>query len=334
MKKNTILVTGGAGYIGSHFILEALTQGYSDIIVLDDLSSGAQRALLGGTFYKGSISNRTLLQKIFQTHTIDCVFHFAGFIQVGESVSNPYKYYENNVSNTLTLLDEMHKAGVKNIVFSSTATIYGEPQYIPMDTAHPSSPINPYGMSKFFVENILKDFEHAYGLRFAVLRYFNAAGSDPEGRIGFHEPITHLIPNALKAATKRLPHIDIYGSDYPTSDGTCLRDYIHVMDLASAHLSAMRFITKNNCSALYNLGNGKGFSVREVINTIKIVTQKNFIVREMPRRAGDPPALIADIKKTQEALNWTPRYNLNDIIEHAYQWELNPIWHTGTTSNT
>ena len=322
-----ILVVGGAGYIGSHMVLHLLQQN-EEVIVLDNLSTGSKKAVQGGTFYKGDLADRRLLQKIFKEHKIDAVMHFAAFIQVGESVTDPYKYYENNVANTLVLLDEMIKANIKNFIFSSTAATYGEPHYCPVDIHHPQNPINPYGHSKLMVEQILKDFDTAYGLRSTILRYFNAAGA--EGlKIGFHEPITHLIPQVLKAASGRKPNVSIYGTDYDTKDGTCYRDYIHVMDLASAHLLALKRMQKTQQSAIYNLGNGQGFSVKEVINAVKSVTGKNFKVIETPKRAGDPAQLIADSQGAKDTLNWQPQYSsLENIIADAWAWELNDSWHT------
>lgn len=318
----TILVVGGAGYIGSHFVLSALDH-KQDVVVLDDLSTGSKSAILGGDFYQGDLANRDLLQKIFRTHDIEAVFHFAAFIQVGESVSEPYKYYENNVAKTLVLLDEMRKASIQYFVFSSTAAVYGEPEYMPVDIHHPKKPVNPYGQSKLMVESILQDFDRAYGLKSVILRYFNAASADPVGRIGFHEPITHLIPNVLKAANGRKENVEIYGTDYDTLDGTCIRDYIHVMDLADAHLLALEKMRKDNRSHIYNLGNGQGFSVREVIDSVKCVTGKSFRVVEALRRAGDPVKLVADSNLAKKELGWQPQYaDIDKIVADAWRWEL------------
>jgi UDP-glucose 4-epimerase len=320
------LVVGGAGYIGSHMVLHLLQQ-KEEVIVLDNLSTGSKKAVLDGTFYEGDLADRKLLRKIFKEHAIDAVMHFAAFIQVGESVTDPYKYYENNVANTLVLLDEMIKANIKNFIFSSTAATYGEPHYCPIDIQHPQNPINPYGHSKLMVEQILKDFDTAYGLCSTILRYFNAAGAEGE-KIGFHEPITHLIPQMLKAASGRKPNVSIYGTDYNTQDGTCYRDYIHVMDLASAHLLALKHMKKTGQSAIYNLGNGQGFSVKEVVNAVKKVTGKDFEVIETPKRAGDPAQLIADSQLAKDTLNWQPQYSiLEKIITDAWAWELNDSWH-------
>ena len=321
----SLLVVGGAGYIGSHFVLYALEKG-KQVVVLDDLSSGSESALVGGTFYQGDMADRSLLKKIFSEHSIEAVLHFAAHIEVGESVSNPFKYYNNNVSKTLVLLDEMVKAQVEYFVFSSTAAVFGEPHYVPMDINHPKEPLCPYGMSKLMVEYILKDFSQAHGLLYTSLRYYNAASADPNGRIGFHEPSTHLIPNVLKVASGRKPYIEIYGTDYDTPDGTCLRDYIHVMDLASAHLLALEHMTKTRSSALYNLGNGRGISVKEIIDSVKRITGKELEVKEGPRRPGDPARLIADPSVANEVLGWTPTYSLDKIIEHAYAWEVNHKW--------
>ena len=297
------------------------------VVVLDNLSTGSKEAVLGGTFYQGDLEDRALLKEIFKKHNIRAVMHFAAFIQVGESVSDPFKYYQNNVSNTLILLDEMIKANIKKFIFSSTAATYGEPHYMPVDINHPQNPINPYGHSKLMVEQILKDFDHAYGLKSTILRYFNAAGAEGVN-IGFHEPITHLIPQVLKAASGRKPNVSIYGTDYDTEDGTCQRDYIHVMDLASAHLLALRKMEETDGSAIYNLGNGNGFSVREVIDVVRKITQKEFEVIETPRRAGDPEKLIADSELAKSSLNWQPQYSaLEKIVEDAWKWELNDSWH-------
>jgi UDP-glucose 4-epimerase len=251
------------------------------------------------------------------------VFHFASFIQVGESVKEPAKYYANNVVNTLKLLDAMVAHGVGRFVFSSTAAVYGEPAYTPIDEAHPKQPINPYGKTKWMVEQILEDYDRAYGLRSIALRYFNAAGADPEGQLGErHDPETHLIPLVLQAASGRRPHISVFGRDYDTPDGTCIRDYIHVADLADAHWLALDKLMQGAASAAYNLGNGNGFSVQQVIDTAASVTGRAIPVVDAPRREGDPARLVADSTAARQALNWQPtRFDLESIIEDAWKWE-------------
>jgi len=322
-----VLVVGGAGYIGSHMVLHLLRNNV-EVVILDNLSMGSKEAILGGIFYQGELSDRALLKRIFSEQNIESVMHFAAFIQVEESVQDPHKYYVNNVASTLILLDEMRLANINDFVFSSTAAIYGEPSYIPIDICHPKNPLNPYGHSKLMVEQILNSYADAYGLNSTILRYFNAAGSDPEGRIGFHEPITHLIPQVLKAASGRKPYVKIFGTNYDTQDGSCIRDYIHVMDLVSAHLLALREMQRKNKSQVFNLGNGVGFSVIEVIDAVKRITKKNFEVQICGRRDGDPARLIADASLAKNTLNWEPKYSTIDkIIEDAWLWELNPNWH-------
>ncbi|TNF69107.1 MAG: UDP-glucose 4-epimerase GalE [Gammaproteobacteria bacterium] len=322
-----ILVVGGAGYIGSHVVLHLLKNNYQ-VVVLDDLSTGTQDAVLTEHFYLGDLADRTLLKQIFSEHHIIGVMHFAALIVVDESVSKPLEYYQNNFIKPLTLLDEMIKHQIHYFIFSSTAAVYGEPQYTPVDINHPKRPMNPYGQSKLILEAALKDFDRAYGLKSTVLRYFNAAGADPKGCIGFHEPITHLIPQVLKAASGRKEAITIFGNDYNTKDGTCIRDYIHVMDLASAHILAFEQLLSTKYSHTYNLGNGQGFSVLEVIESVKKITKKDIKVIQSNRRAGDPAILIADSSDAKKNLNWQPQFNqLDQIIQDAWQWELNPKWH-------
>ncbi|MCF6807781.1 UDP-glucose 4-epimerase GalE [Thiotrichales bacterium 19S9-12] len=324
--KNQILIVGGAGYIGSHVTLHLLENNY-DVIVLDDLSTGSKDAVLTEHFYQGDLADRKLLKSIFSKHQITGVMHFAAHVVVDESVHNPIKYYDNNFSKSLVLLDEMIKHNINYFVFSSTAAVYGEPTYTPVDTNHQKLPINPYGRSKLMLEEALKDFDRAYGLKSSILRYFNAAGADPKGKIGFHEPITHLVPQVLKAASGRKDAIAIYGTDYDTKDGTCIRDYIHVMDLASAHLLAFEHLLKYQSSTTHNLGNGEGYSILEVINSVKNITNQNFKVIHSERRDGDPAILIADSESAKKELNWKPQYSLDEIIEDSWAWELNPKWH-------
>lgn len=318
-----ILVVGGAGYIGSHMNLHLQSSG-KDVVVLDDLSSGIRSFVQDYTFYEGKLDDCSLLTEIFEQHQIDAVMHFAAHIEVAESVVDPAKYYRNNVLATQVLLDCMLKNGVKKFIFSSTAAIFGVPQYTPINENHPKNPINPYGWSKFMVEQILEDYDRAYGLKSVCLRYFNAAGADPLGRVGeCHDPETHLIPLVLQAASGRRESITIFGDDYETPDGTCMRDYIHVDDLAQAHLLAVNYLDKNNSSAQFNLGNGQGFSVQEVIDVAEEVVGKKITTIKGKQRIGDPATLVADSKAAKSALGWKPvHHQLKDIIRHAWAWEL------------
>ncbi len=322
--KSTILVTGGAGYIGSHAVL-ALNQAGYDVIVLDNLSYGHREIVeevLKVKLIVGDISDRALLDEIFTTHKITAVMHFAAFIAVGESVSDPGKYYRNNVAGTLTLLEAMVAASINTFVFSSTCALYGIPKSIPLVEDHPQDPISPYATTKWMVERILSDFDKAYGLKSVCFRYFNAAGADPTGLLGEdHAPETHLIPLVLFAALGKLESVSIFGTDYPTRDGTCIRDYIHVTDLAQAHVLGLDYLLKEGDSDVFNLGNGSGFSVREVIETAKKVTGKEIQIVERDRRPGDPPVLVGSSDKAKKVLGWRPQYaNLNDIVAHAWQW--------------
>ncbi len=318
----SVLVVGGAGYIGSHMVKYLLRQG-CDVVTYDNLSTGYRDAVLGGEFVLGDLADKAALEDLFSTHSFDGVVHFASFIQVGESVKEPAKYYENNVTNTLNLLNAMVKHEVKRFIFSSTAAVYGEPQYVPIDEAHPKQPINPYGKTKWMVEQILQDYDNAYGLKSIALRYFNAAGADPEGELGErHEPETHLIPLVLQAASGRRPHISVFGRDYDTPDGTCIRDYIHVADLADAHWLALQKLLGGSDSAAYNLGNGNGFSVQAVINAAREVTGRDIAVEDSPRRDGDPARLVANSLAARNALNWLPvRHDLDTIIQDAWRFE-------------
>ncbi len=316
-----VLVVGGAGYIGSHMVKMLGQQGCS-VTTLDDLSSGHRDAVLCGEFVKGSCADITLLDAVL-SRGFDAVMHFASFIQVGESVRHPAKYYQNNLVNTLSLLDAMLAHRVKRFVFSSTAATFGEPQYSPIDELHPQQPINPYGRSKLMVEQLLKDYDTAYGVKSVCLRYFNAAGADSEGQLGErHEPETHLIPLVLQVASSKRPHISVFGRDYDTPDGTCIRDYIHIQDLCSAHWLALQSLLNGDGSQAYNLGNGNGFSVQEVISTAEKVTGKKIPVVYLPRRNGDPVRLVADASLARASLNWQPEFtDLATIIEHAWNWE-------------
>ena len=317
-----ILVVGGAGYIGSHMV-KRLGQRGCAVTTLDDLSSGHRDAVLTGDFVQGDMADTELLRGLFAARKFDAVMHFASFIEVGESVREPAKYYRNNVANTLALLAAMREAGVDRFIFSSTAAIFGTPQYVPIDERHPRAPINPYGRTKNMVEDVLSDYERAYGLRSVCLRYFNAAGADPEGKLGErHDPESHLIPLALQAASGRRAGLSVYGTDYDTPDGTCIRDYVHVSDLCEAHWLALESLRDGASSQAYNLGNGNGFSVLEVIETAKKVTGVDFAVKHEVRRAGDPPRLVADSSAIKAKLGWSPRYaDLDTIIAHAWAFE-------------
>ncbi len=319
-----VLVVGGAGYIGSHMVKQLALAGNS-VITLDNLSYGYRDAVKYGEFIEGDLGDNSLLDSIFQSGDIDAVMHFAGFIQVGESVIKPSMYYHNNVVNTHTLLDAMLRHHVKNFIFSSTAAIFGEPEYTPIDEKHNKQPINPYGHSKLMIEQILDDYDKAYGLRATCLRYFNAAGADPDGELGErHIPETHLIPLILQAASGRREDIKVFGDDYATDDGTCVRDYIHINDLCKAHSLALHQMMAQDKSARYNLGNGKGFSVKQVIDVAKQVSGNDFKVSIEPRRAGDPAILVADATLANQQLNWQPKFaQLEDIVKTAWDWEIN-----------
>jgi UDP-glucose 4-epimerase len=319
--KQTILVIGGAGYIGTHMSKDLLRAGY-DVLILDDLSRGHRDLLAGGTFYEGNLGDSVLLKKIFAAHNVDAVMHFAAYSLVGESVEQPLAYYRNNVAHTVELLDAMVKHRVKHFIFSSTAAVYGEPVKVPIDEDHPRQPTNPYGTSKLTVEHMLADCRHACGLQYVALRYFNAAGADASGDIGErHEPESHLIPLVLQVATGQRESIKIFGTDYPTPDGTCLRDYVHVSDLTQAHLLALRHLLAGGESAIYNLGNSKGYSVHEVIETARRITGHPIPAVTAVRRSGDPARLIADSAKIRRELGWKPRYeDLTSIIETAWVW--------------
>ncbi len=317
-----ILVVGGAGYIGSHMVYALAETGFQ-VTTLDNLYSGYRDAVIAGDFVQGDLSDEVLLEKLFSANSFDAVMHFAAHIEVGESVLNPAKYYRNNFVNTQILLDTMVRHNVSTFIFSSTAAIFGEPQSIPMDEQHIKAPINPYGRSKWMVEQMLDDYDKAYGLRSVALRYFNAAGADPKGQLGErHQPESHLIPLVLQAASGRREHITVFGSDYDTPDGTCIRDYIHVSDLCRVHLLALESLLQHGVSARYNLGNGAGYSVQQVIDTASKLTGRRIPVLRSDRRPGDPARLVADSSKVKQVLSWQPRYAaLDSIIAHAWQWE-------------
>ncbi|MCE5214868.1 MAG: UDP-glucose 4-epimerase GalE [Methanobacterium sp.] len=316
-----ILIVGGAGYIGAHINKMLSNQGY-ETIVFDNLSFGHKGFVKWGILNHGDLGNISQIREVFKKYPIDAVMHFAAFTYVGESVEDPQKYYLNNLRNTLNLLQVILEEEVTNLVFSSTCATYGTPQEIPITETHPQKPINPYGKGKFMVEQILEDYSRAYDFNFVSLRYFNAAGADPDAEIGeMHHPETHLIPLTLDAAAGKREDISIFGTDYPTPDGTCIRDYIHVMDLADAHIEALEYLKKEEKSDVFNLGNGKGFSVREVIETTEKVTGRKIKVKETARRPGDPPVLVGSSSKAQKILKWQPKYpDLASIIETAWKW--------------
>ncbi len=318
----SILVVGGAGYIGSHMVKQLRRAGFN-VAVADDLSSGHRKAVGDAALHVGDIGDAAFVDAVLRETKPAAVMHFASFIQVGESVADPAKYYRNNVTATQVLLDGMRAHGIARFIFSSTAAVFGDPEYVPIDEAHPKQPINPYGRSKWMVEQMLEDYDRAYGLKSVCLRYFNAAGADPEGELGErHEPETHLVPLILQVASGRRPHIGVYGDDYATPDGTCVRDYVHVEDLCSAHLLALRQLLDGSDSARYNLGNGNGFSVSEVIEAARRVTGHPIPTVIGPRRAGDPPLLVADANAARTQLGWTPRYaDLDTIVAHAWTCE-------------
>ena len=316
-----ILIVGGAGYIGSEINKELVNAGYQTV-VFDSLVSGHKEAVKWGEFVQGDLSNLDDIRTVFNKYKIEAVLDFAAFIEVGESVLNPQKYYYNNLVNTLNLLQVMKEFEVNKIIFSSTAATFGEPKYTPIDEVHPQWPINPYGWTKLMIERVFSDYDVAYGLKYVALRYFNACGASDEADIGEnHNPESHLIPLVLDAAIGKRENIKIFGTDYPTPDGTCVRDYIHVVDLASAHLLALKHLLNGGESKQYNLGNGKGFSVREVIEAVKKVTGKSFQVLEVERRPGDPPVLVASSEKIKNELGWEPKYTeIEAIVATAWKW--------------
>jgi len=317
-----ILVTGGAGYIGSH-VVKMLGELGHQVLVYDNLSTGHDWAVLHGELVVGDLADTALLVRTVDGFSPDAVMHFAAFIQVEESVREPLKYYQNNTANALNLLKAVGSAGVKNFIFSSTAAVYGIPEHNPVSEDAPFMPINPYGMSKVMVEHILKDFSAVSDLRYISLRYFNVAGADPEGKIGqAYRNATHLITRALKTAKGELPKLSIFGTDYPTPDGTCIRDYIHVNDLADAHIAALEFLAAKGGSRIFNCGYGHGYSVNEVVRTAKEVTGVDFPVEKTGRRAGDPPAIVADSSKIRTELGWKPRHDdIDFIVRTAWEWE-------------
>lgn len=321
---STILVTGGAGYIGSHVALALRERGHRPI-VLDNLSRGHRdvvERMLGDTVVVADTRDAQALDKVFAEQAIDAVMHFAAFIEVGESVKDPLSFYDNNVHGTITLLEAMRRAKVNHFVFSSTCATYGTPHVLPIPEDHPQQPLSPYGQTKLMVERILADCEQAFGLRSVCFRYFNAAGAHPAGGLGEdHSPETHLIPLVLDAAIGKRPSISIFGDDYDTPDGTCIRDYIHVSDLADAHVLGVEYLLAGGASTAVNLGNGRGFSVKEVIATVERMTGSKIRVEMAARRPGDPPVLVGASERARHVLGWAPRYaDLETIITHAWAW--------------
>ncbi|MCL4515441.1 MAG: UDP-glucose 4-epimerase GalE [Firmicutes bacterium] len=318
-----ILVAGGAGYIGSH-TAAALRRAGHRVVILDNLQTGhaPAAAAVGGAFVEGDIGDGALVRELLSRHQIDVVVHFAANSLVGESMARPEKYWSNNLGNGLRLLEAMREAGVDKIVFSSTAAVYGEPERVPIEEDHPKAPTNTYGMTKLAVEHLLESFDRAYNFRHISLRYFNAAGADPSGENGEdHDPETHLIPIVLQAALARRDRVSIFGNDYPTPDGTCIRDYIHVVDLAAAHVLAVEALAEGRPSAVYNLGNGNGFSVREVIRTAEKVVGRAIPVEETGRREGDPAVLVASSERIRHELGWKPEFaGLETIVATSWRW--------------
>ncbi|AAM25106.1 UDP-glucose 4-epimerase [Caldanaerobacter subterraneus subsp. tengcongensis MB4] len=319
-----ILVCGGAGYIGSHAVY-ALLKRNEEVVVVDNLATGHSESVLGGKLYIGDLRDEDFLDKVFSENDIEAVMHFAASSLVGESVENPFKYYENNVCGTLSLLKAMKKHGVKKIVFSSTAAVYGEPERIPIEEEDRTEPTNPYGETKLAIEKMLKWADAAYGIKYVALRYFNVAGALETGEIGEdHSPETHLIPIILQVALGKRDKVMIYGDDYPTKDGTPIRDYIHVMDLVDAHILALEKLRKENKSEVYNLGNGEGFTVKEVIEVARKVTGHPIPAEVTGRRPGDPAVLVASSEKAMKDLGWRPKYaSLEEIIKSAWMWHKN-----------
>jgi len=317
-----ILVTGGAGYVGSHTVKRLQQQGY-DCLVLDNLVHGHREFVKDTELIEGDLSDPSLLNDVFSGNRIAAVMHFSAYAYVGESVTQPLKYYENNVGSTITLLRCMLEAGVARFIFSSSCATYGNPSHVPITEEHPQNPVNPYGASKVMVERILRDFDQAYGLRSVVFRYFNAAGADPGGEIGeWHDPETHLIPLLLEVAAGERESVQIHGSDYPTPDGTCVRDYIHVCDLADAHIQGLIYLLGGGNSDFFNLGNGNGFSVKDVVEAVARVSQCSVRHVYGPRRPGDPPILVGSAAKAKRMLGWKPQFpELEEILRTAWLWQ-------------
>ena len=321
-----ILVTGGAGYIGSHTVKELEKQNY-EVIIFDNLSTGRKELVKGKKLIMGDLKNLDDIKEVFKKYKFDAVMHFASLIQVGESYKNPLKYYRENILNSLNLLQAMIEEGVKYFIFSSSAAVYGIPEFTPITEEHPLNPVNPYGETKFFVEKMLQNFDRAYGLKYVSLRYFNAAGADPDGELGeLHDPETHLIPNILLFLLGKKERFEIYGNDFPTPDGTAIRDYIHVTDLARAHILALERLLETKKSEVFNLGMKKGYSVLEVVKEVEKVTGKKVEYTIKPRREGDVPVLIASEERARKELNWKPQYSdLKTIIQTAWNWHRKQI---------
>jgi len=316
-----VLVTGGAGYIGSHTCKALALAGYTPV-TYDNLSSGHRQAVQWGPLVEGDLADRVLLNNVLREYSIKSVIHFAAYAYVGESMHHPGKYFRNNVANSLNLLEAMQDAGVMRVVFSSSCATYGMPETLPIRENHPRNPVNPYGESKLFIERALSWLGSAHDLRSATLRYFNAAGADPAGEIGEnHEPETHLIPLAIQSALGQRQHIEIFGTDYPTPDGSAIRDYIHVGDLAAAHVAALEYLLRGGESTTLNLGTGNGYSVRQIIAAVERISGCRVPFVESARRAGDPPELVADAGKAASVLNWVPEFSdLDTIVETAWRW--------------
>jgi len=321
-----VLVTGGAGYIGSHACKALAKAGYTPV-TYDNLIYGHTWAVKWGPFEEGDILDRQRLSEVIEKYRPEAVMHFAAFAYVGESVENPGKYYRNNVAGSLTILESMRDYGIRDIVFSSTCAVYGNPETVPIPEEHPTKPINPYGFSKYAVERMLNDFSEAHDMRYVSLRYFNAAGADFDSEIGEdHDPETHLIPLVLDVATGRSENVKIFGPDYDTPDGTCIRDYIHVSDLAEAHILSLDYLGNNGKNEIFNLGNGDGFSVREVIDASRKITGKNIAAIETDRRAGDPAILVGSSERIKSVLGWSPKFvGIDDIIQTAWNWHQKSI---------
>ncbi len=324
-RSDTILVTGGAGFVGSHTVRLLAGHGFVPV-VLDDLSEGHREAVSSAELVEGDLGDESLLDRLFERHRFSAVLHFAGRCYVGESVRDPLRYYRENVAKAVPLLSRVVDAGVRRFVFSSSCGVYGDPRQLPMSEDHPCRPVNPYGHTKLFVERMLQGLENSHGLRWAALRYFNAAGASSDGRLGeSHDPETHLIPRTLRAALGREPELTIYGTDYPTPDGTCVRDYVHVEDLARGHLAALQWLAGGQRSGAFNLGTGKGWSVREVVAAAQRVCGRPIPCREGPRRQGDPPELVADASRAERELGWRARHrNLDRTVADAWRWLRNP----------
>jgi UDP-glucose-4-epimerase GalE len=331
----SVLITGGAGYIGSH-TAKAVARAGLEPVVLDNLQRGHREAVRWGPLVEADIADRRTLQQLFRQYSIDAVIHFAAFAYVGESMTRPDLYFQNNVVNTLNLLEGMREEGVAKIVFSSSCATYGYPQQIPIPEDHIQQPVNPYGESKLMVERLLHWYSAAYGMSSVALRYFNAAGADPEGELGEdHDPETHLIPRAISVALGLTPYLEIYGTDYDTPDGTAIRDYLHVTDLAEAHLAALRYLDGGGSTTSFNLGTGWGHSVKDVAAMVGGVTEREVAVKEVERRPGDPSFLVADATKAARVLGWSPHHStLEEIVRSAWNWKLKSRSHkTATTAS-